>query len=416
MSRSRLRLAAAFALVGLTVACSPTADPSARTSAADQIELVYTYDSELGQPLKEVLGTMKEGPKVTLTVAGDSYEDVLTRLAADRTAGKLPDIAMIGLDTARTVADAGLAVPLDEFLKADPTIKVSELAPAAVNAVTFDGSMYGMPCMGTASPILYYNADVFTAAGLNPAAPPATWSEVISASEKIKASGAAEYGIFYTPNSYLFQSALFSNGGALMDDDRKTLELDSPQAGAVLRYYQDLAKKGLMPAVPDPAGRDTFLQGRTAMLVTSSSSVANLSSNTNFDLRTGYFPIPDNGQRKPVMSGNTFMIVTQDPARQRAAWQVLAHMCSADSSAAFAVDTGYIPFNVGAREPAKAKQPIRNAGYDQTENLTPWFNFPGDNAVQITTAINEMVESAVAGNDVAQALSDASHKIDGLLP
>ncbi len=414
--RTRLRLASAVLLVGLTAACSPAADPAAGTSAADQIELVYTYDGELGQPLREVLATMKDGPTVTLTVAGDSYEDVLTRLAADRTAGKLPDIAMIGLDTARTVADAGLAVPLDEFLKTDSAVKTTDLAPAAVNAVTFDGSIYGMPCMGTASPILYYNADVFTAAGLDPATPPQTWREVISASEKIKASGAAEYGIYYDPNSYLFQSALFSNDGALMDADRKTLELDSPQAAEVLGYYQNLAKNGLMAAVPGPAGRDTFLQGRTAMFVTSSSSVANLSSNTNFDLRTGFFPIPDDGQRKPVMSGNTFMIVTQDPERQRAAWKVLAHMCSAESSAHFAVGTGYIPFNLGAREPAKAKQPIRNAGYEQVDNLTPWFNFPGDNAVQITTAINEMVESAIAGNDVAQALSGASDKIDGLLP
>jgi len=414
--RSRLCVAGAALLIAFTAACSPAADPAAGNMPADEVELLYTYDGELGQPLRHVLATKKGAPKVKLTVAGDSYEDVLTRLAADRTAHTLPDIAMVGLDTARTVADAGLATPVDEFLKTDPALKVAELDPAAVNAVTFDGRKYGMPCMGTASPILFYNAAIFKAAGLDPATPPKTWSQVIAASEKIKASGAAEYGIFYNPNSYLFQSALFSGGGSIMDSDRKTLQLDSPKAAAVLGYYQDLAKRSLMPFVPDATGRDSFLQGRTAMFVTSSSSLASLSSNTKFDLRTSLFPIPDGGRRVPVLSGNTFMITTSDPDRQRAAWKVLSHMCSAKSSATFAVETGYIPFNVTARAAVQSKQPIHNAGYDQAGHLTPWFNFPGDNAVKITTAIDEMVQAAYAGKNIEQTLSQTSEKIKGMLP
>lgn len=90
MSRFNFRLTTALLVVGLTAACSSATETPNNGETAASIELVYTYDGELGQPLRDVLATMTDGPEVTLTVAGDSYDDVLTRLAADRTSDKLP--------------------------------------------------------------------------------------------------------------------------------------------------------------------------------------------------------------------------------------------------------------------------------------------------------------------------------------
>ncbi len=50
----------------------------------------------------------------------------------------------------------------------------------------------------SSSPILYYNKDIFTKAGLNADNPPKTWPEVFEAAKKIKASGAAKCGFTST--------------------------------------------------------------------------------------------------------------------------------------------------------------------------------------------------------------------------
>lgn len=409
----------AFITLGMAAMIAATAcaaPPAAEDTSNKPVEILYAYDNNLGGPLREVLATMTAVQPPTLTIAGDTYNDVMTRLAADRTAGTLPDIAMIGLDQVGTVVDAGIATLIDDLVAADDTMDAADFDPAAMSAVTVDGATYGLPCMGTASPILYYNADIFTAAGLDPDAPPTTWSEVIAASTAIVENGAAAHGIFYLPNSYLFQSSFFSNGGQMMDPDRTELTLDSPQAAGVLDYYQGLVDDGLMLAGSEAVGRDSFSQGQTAMLVNSSSGVNNMASNTSFDLRTGVFPIPDSGARTPVLSGNAFIVVTQDPQRRLAAFEVMAHMCTTSSSAMFGSATGYTPLHRSALETVRSTLTIDNAGFSQTEHLTPWFTFPGENGVQITTEINTMIEAVTTGGSVPETLRATAEEIQALLP
>jgi sn-glycerol 3-phosphate transport system substrate-binding protein len=55
------------------------------------------------------------------------------------------------------------------------------------------GNMLSMP-FNSSTPILYYNKDVFAAAGLDPETPPKTWAEMESFSRQIMESGAASCG------------------------------------------------------------------------------------------------------------------------------------------------------------------------------------------------------------------------------
>src|SRR6185369_12625705 len=102
-----------------------------------------------------------------------------------------PDVAQLGFsDLGFTVNQLG-AKPLDDLVGPDALNQAfggaNPFAPAAATLGRLDGKTYGVPFV-LSTPVLYYNASLFTAAGLDPAKPPATWAEVAAAAAKIKAA------------------------------------------------------------------------------------------------------------------------------------------------------------------------------------------------------------------------------------
>ena len=61
-------------------------------------------------------------------------------------------------------------------------------APAAASLGELNGETYGMPFV-LSTPVLYYNASLFAAAGLDPANPPTTWAEFLTVCETINEKG-----------------------------------------------------------------------------------------------------------------------------------------------------------------------------------------------------------------------------------
>ena len=70
--------------------------------------------------------------------------------------------------------------PKDEF---EATMK--HILPQAAKLGQVDGHQYGGPYTFS-TPTLFYNGDIFKAAGLDPAQPPTTWDQVRQAAQAIK--------------------------------------------------------------------------------------------------------------------------------------------------------------------------------------------------------------------------------------
>src|SRR5690606_34724810 len=90
------------------------------------------------------------------------------------------------------------------------------MIPQGLELGKVDGKTYGL-AYTFSTPILYYNADLFREAGLDPDNPPQTWEEVKAAGEAIVANTDAE-GFFpgaYGPadGTFVYQAILMSNGG-----------------------------------------------------------------------------------------------------------------------------------------------------------------------------------------------------------
>lgn len=97
------------------------------------------------------------------------------------TSGQVPDAVLYwGQDVIPGLQKVGALLPLDQYF-APAGLKPSAFNQTALNAMKVGGKTYGIPQMSS-DLMLYYNKDMFKAAGLKP---PKTLAELDAAAEKL---------------------------------------------------------------------------------------------------------------------------------------------------------------------------------------------------------------------------------------
>src|SRR5947209_2068406 len=129
--------------------------------------------------------------KVTPVYKG-SYPETMTAAIAAYRAGNPPDIVQVfEVGTATMMAAKGAVKPVFQLMadageKFDPA---SYLPAVTAYYSTPDGKMLSFP-FNSSTPVLYWNKDLFTKAGLDADKPPKTWPEILEAAKKLRAGGA----------------------------------------------------------------------------------------------------------------------------------------------------------------------------------------------------------------------------------
>lgn len=171
------------------------------------------------------------------------YQKVLTSVAGNDG----PDIIAMSASRIPQFADEGLFMPVDDFYE-DAAHETDAITPAAVEASMYDGVNYGVP-VNYAPMMMYYNKDLFTAAGLDPEAPPTTWDEFAAMVPQLtvdeNGDGKPEqYAIALADHETvpIFPSLLWGTGGAIVSDDGTTSELGSPESLQALQFWVDLVR------------------------------------------------------------------------------------------------------------------------------------------------------------------------------
>jgi multiple sugar transport system substrate-binding protein len=206
--------------------------------------------------------------KVNLEVVNwqNGHDVIAQRVAAN----KLPDLVNIATIWLPEYVKAGFAEPLDARLT--PDFKSQFYENLLVQGAQYQGKAYGLP-IAVSARALYYNKDIFKAAGLDPEKAPKTWDDLKADAAQIKAK-TGKFGFGIDGKSIetfrYFTYFLWNNGGDLLKDGKAAF--NSPQGVEALQFLADMYKAGL---TPDPAtiDRDANLQplfwsGDEAMAIT----------------------------------------------------------------------------------------------------------------------------------------------------
>ena len=136
-------------------------------------------------------------PNVTITETPVTND---AKILASITGGNPPDIIDLGTSSVLGGwATSGAVEPLTNLIKA-AHLSLKQYVPAGLDAVTVNGTLYGLPFMNFLAGFLY-NKKLFAAAGLNPNQPPATTQQLYADAIKLtKIQGGKITQLGFAPN------------------------------------------------------------------------------------------------------------------------------------------------------------------------------------------------------------------------
>ncbi|GAA2305115.1 extracellular solute-binding protein [Streptomyces kunmingensis] len=147
---------------------------------------VLVYGDSANKVEKQLIADFNKKSKVKAvldTIPGADYQAKLQTIISSKQA---PDVFYNwGGGSIKPFVDAGLLLPLDDFIAKDPGLK-SNFLPSVFNSALVDGKPYGVPMRGTQPVLLFHNKKVLDKAGVEP---PTTWNELLAAVKALKSEG-----------------------------------------------------------------------------------------------------------------------------------------------------------------------------------------------------------------------------------
>ena len=334
---------------------------AASAVAAEPVQLSFWYPVDLGGGLAKVIAGLvgdfnKTHPdiQVTATYTGN-YDVTLQKIQASKLAGTLPDVAVTEISSVPVLAALGAAQPIDELIASSGDKKLLDrFWPSMLLNCTYGGKVYGVPFQRS-TPVMYYNKDAFSEAGLDPERPPVTWDDLISVAQKLttrEGERTTRWGIELPLEAFnwFYYALTYANGGETLSTDGTKVLWDEPKNIEALQFWHDLVNKyKVTPAyTPWNDGPQEFAAGKTAMVWHSTGSQAFMRQNVKFHWGLGR--IPRKIQFGPPSGGGNMLMYATDPARKKAAWTFITWMSEAAQAARWSIASGYLATNIASWE------------------------------------------------------------------
>lgn len=399
--------------------------------AADAVKLQMYYPIAVGGKISHTVEGLvadfeKLHPNISIqpVYTGDYATTVTKALTAFR-GGNAPQIAVIGDIEAYSLIDAGAILPVSDLAN-DQAGKawIDSFYPAFIRKI--QGKVWGIPFQRS-TVVLYWNKQAFQQAGLNGDTPPANWQQVVDFGQKLvirDGNAVKQWGIEIpsTPIGYwTFQGIAATNGSHLDNGKGTAVTFNTPANVEALTWLTDLAQKYQVSpkgAITWSTTPQDFIDGKTAMMVTTTGNLTTVRENAKFPF--GVAMLPEKTQRgSPTGGGNLYLFNGTSPAQQQAAVTFMRWLSAPEQAARWSIATGYVATSPAAWETAAmkeyaAKVPQATVAREQLKYSQPELSTY--NSVQIQELLNRAVEAAVTqGKTPAQALESAQKQADRLL-
>ncbi len=414
LAAALLRTAFILAAAGVSVAAADegTAIPitvwTHATEQTNEFELEYAAMQRFNRKQSRYRGEL-------LPAASRQYEDRVQSAAAT---GTLPCLLELDSPFLHAFARLGYLQPIDRFV---PPAMREDFLPSILRQGTFDGRLYSLAQFDSGL-ALWGNRRYLRAAKVRIPTLDAPWSlaEFEQALAGLAAVDGLEYAItfnvFNRSNefySYAYAPILQGFGGDLIDrEDFGSARgvLDGAASVNAMRRFQSWFQRGWSRAVFDHI--DDFETGRTALSWIGHWKHAPYRKALGDDLML--LPLPDFGHGIKTGSGSWTWGMSSTCPHPEGAWQLLAHLLSADEILALTLGNGGVP----ARRSALARSPLYGpagelalyvqqieAGAAVPRPATPSYG-------AIRDAFARAVAAIIKGGDAAIELGRAATAID----
>lgn len=416
-------------------AAAETTDSTADTAASADGKTTITFWHSMGGVNGEALQYLvdkynsenTDGVYVDAEYQGE-YDDAINKLKSAQIGNMGADLVQIYEIGTRFMIDSGWVIPMQDLMEADG-YDISGLEPNIAAYYTVDDTLYSMP-FNSSTPILYYNKDMFDAAGITEV--PDSLEEIDAIASDLTSKGGAGEAISMGIYGWFFEQFLCKQGLNYVDNGNgrdgacTKVEFDT-NGGAekILTQWKTMYDDGTAPNVGKggDSGLVDFTAGKSAMTLGSTASLKQILEEVNgkFEVGTAYFPKVTESDEGGVSIGGASLwaLNNNDETKQTAVAKFVEFLVSPESQAYWASQTGYFPVTTAAQEEDVFKQNIEEypqfqTALDQLHDSAPEYAgalmsvFP-EARQDVEAGIEDMLNN---DQDPAEAVAGIAEKIN----
>jgi len=301
-------------------------------------------------------------------IAQDYPSQVLTMIAG----GTAPDVIRINAWNTLAWYAKGTCLALDDYF-AQEDIDPEEIFVKPYVQCLYKGVWHGIVRGGTGNQVVYYNKPMFDEAGVDyPTDPEWTSDDFLEIAKKMTRDTDGDGKIdlwgfdFWTWGDGGWQTAVWGNGGAILDEERTKCLVDQPEAVEAIQWWADLrCEHNAAPTpgqIPEGVG-NPFFAGMSAM-VQSGTWAINTFQPTEFDWGVQIWPA---GPKEHVTYGKpNACSIYADTSYPDASWELLKY-CFSEECAKHDAEVGLWPPNLKS---------LMNSDWYRTSDQKPYDRSP----------------------------------------
>ncbi len=400
--------------------------------AQTEIQWWHAMGGNLGEAVNQLAEGFNKSQseyKVNPVYKG-SYTETLTAAIAAYRAKQAPHIVQVfEVGTANMMAAKGAVYPVYQLMAdtKEPFDPKAYIGPVYGYYSTTDGKLLSMP-FNSSTPVLYWNKELLSKAGLDPEKAPKTWPELGEMAKKAVAAG-AKCG--FTPQWQTW--TMIENYGAWHNLPYATKDNGFGGIDIELKF-NDPARIKFIQMLSDWSKDKTFVyggrEGKSTALFNAGDCAFHIASSATASaidkaLGTGKFgmgmmPYSPDVAPKPqnsIIGGATLWVLQGKPAAEyKGVAKFLNYLASTPVQAKWHQETGYVPVTMAAAEVSEKdgfykKNPGREIAVQELTLNPPTANSKGlriGNFVQIRDIVDGELENVWSGKkDAKTALDDA---------
>lgn len=345
------RMIPLFCLFVLLIGCRP-AEPAA-------VSFMVFGDSAEFAAYESLVAAFEAGhADIDITLSHiPSQGDYRKKLATDFAAGSPPDVSLLNYRRVPPFIAAGQMEPLGPYLDRSKIISRDDFYPITLEAFMWRGELTCIP-QNISSLVVYYNRDLFKAAGVAEPADDWTWDDFLAAAQALTVDSNGDgttdqYGLGIEPSLLRLSPFVWQNGGRIVDDPAFPTQLGLTRLPSLvaLQWFVDLqVVHHVAPDRTAEASIDSetrFIEGTTAMYLNSRRGTPTYREQAKFDWDIA--PLPRGEQAAGVLHSDAYCLASAAKNKD-AAWRFIEYANSPEGQALVARSGRTVPSLIAVAE------------------------------------------------------------------
>lgn len=248
-------------------ACSGSGGSGGSTS---ETTITFGMWDEAQRPIYEAMfdDFTEKNPDITVEIQLTPWDNYWTKLQTAASGGSTPDIFWMNGANFPLYASSGVISPIQDQVEGSG-FDLSPLPEGLQDLYTWEGELYTLPNNYDTVGV-WYNSDLFDAAGLAYPQNGWTWEDYQRTAEALTDPAAGVWGTAAQLSEHTaFYNTIYQAGGYVLSEDGTENGYNQPEAQQGLQYWVDMLAEGSSPSLAQMADTDVgdlFMSGKIAML------------------------------------------------------------------------------------------------------------------------------------------------------